>query len=496
MTRSQQGKLTEFDPEIERTFKRRLREQRNHIKKIEGVDDGRNQRRLLKDYATPTVEGTISSIRRPAIQANNFEIKPSLIQMLQQSVQFSGLPSDDPNAHIDAFHEICDTIKYNEVSDDVIRLRLFPFSLRDKAKGWFSSLPVGSITTWNDMAQKFLGKFFPPAKSAKMRNDITNFMQMDNESLYEAWERFKEFLRRCPHHGLPVWMQVQTFYNGCSTNLRSMIDAAAGGTLNNKTPEEAYNLLEEMASNSYQWPTQRIPVRKASGVREVDAFTAIAAQIEALNKKIDNMSVSGMKIQNMTCDFCDGGHVSTECQVGNTFAQSNENANFVGNFNRSQNNPYSNTCNSGWRNYPNFSWNNQNVTRLPPEFKQPEEIKSSLEDIVTKLANTTQDFIKSTDVRFQNQEASIRNLEMQVGQLANMMSGRQQGFLPSNTKKNPIENVKAIILRSGKQVGEEDTKQEISRDKEEEVKKQPKEIGKSKLFPDNFKPYVPLVPFP
>jgi len=253
--------------------------------------DGENENpcRLLRDHAAPTVQGTTSSIRRPAIQANNFEIKPSLIQMLQQSVQFSGLPSDDPNAHIDAFLEICDTIKYNGVTDDAIKLRLFPFSLRDKAKSWLSSLPAGSITTWNDMAQKFLGKFFPPAKSAKMRNDITNFMQMDNESLYEAWERFKEFLRRCPHHGLPVWMQVQTFYNGSSANLRSMIDAAAGGTLNNKTPEEAYNLLEEMASNNYQWPIERLSMRKVSGVHEVDAFAVIAAQFEALNKKLESM---------------------------------------------------------------------------------------------------------------------------------------------------------------------------------------------------------------
>ena len=139
-------------------------------------------------------------------------------------------------------------------------------------------------------------KYFPPSRIVQFRNEITSFVQLETESFYDAWERFKEFLRRCPHHGLPVWMQVQTFYNGCSTNLRSMIDAAIGGTLNNKTLEEAYNLLEEMASNSYQWPTKRIPVRKASGVREVDAFTAIVAQIEALNKKIDNMNVSGMKI--------------------------------------------------------------------------------------------------------------------------------------------------------------------------------------------------------
>lgn len=71
--------------------------------------------------------------------------------------------------------------------------------------------------------------------------------------------------------------------------------------------------------------------------------------------------------------------------------------------------------NPGWCNHPNFSWNNQNVTR-PLGFKQSEETKSSLEDIVTKLANMTHDFIKSTDVIFQNQEASIKNLEMQVSQ--------------------------------------------------------------------------------
>ena len=86
------------------------------------------------------------------------------------------------------FLEICDTFKHNGASDDAIRLRLFPFSLRDKAMGWLNALPTRSITTWDDLAQKFLAKFFPPAKTAKLRNDITSFLQFDNESLYEAWE--------------------------------------------------------------------------------------------------------------------------------------------------------------------------------------------------------------------------------------------------------------------------------------------------------------------
>lgn len=148
---------------------------------LEGAEDNR----ALRDYVVPTGNGSTSSIRRPAIQANNFEIKPVIIQMIHTSVQFSGLPNDDPNTHITNFLEICDTFKHNGVSDDAIRLRLFPFSLRDKAKGWLNSLPAGTITTWDGLAQKFLAKFFPPAKTAKMRNDITNFAQFDMESLYE-----------------------------------------------------------------------------------------------------------------------------------------------------------------------------------------------------------------------------------------------------------------------------------------------------------------------
>ena len=149
-------------------------------------NDGVNDQRALRDYAIPTVNGASTSIRRSAIQANNFEFKPAIIQMIQTSVQFNGLAHEDPNAHIANFLEICDTFRHNGVSDDAVKLRLFPFSLRDKAKSWLSSLPPGTIITWDDLAQKFLAKFFPPAKTAKLRNDIATFTQFDGELLYEA----------------------------------------------------------------------------------------------------------------------------------------------------------------------------------------------------------------------------------------------------------------------------------------------------------------------
>ena len=129
--------------------------------------------RALKDYLIPNM--TISSIQRPAIQANNFEIKPAIIQMIQNFVQFVGLGNEDPNLHIVNFLEICDTFKHNGVTDDAIRLHLFPFSLQNKAKAWLISLPPGTITTWDGLVHAFLTKYFPPAKSTKMRNDISNF---------------------------------------------------------------------------------------------------------------------------------------------------------------------------------------------------------------------------------------------------------------------------------------------------------------------------------
>jgi len=96
----------------------------------------------LRDFALSQVTGIRSVIKKPRIEANNFEIKLELLQMIQTSVQFYGLPSDDPNAHIASFLEICDTFKHNGVTDDAIRLRLFMFSLRDRAKSWLNSMPA------------------------------------------------------------------------------------------------------------------------------------------------------------------------------------------------------------------------------------------------------------------------------------------------------------------------------------------------------------------
>ncbi|XP_073049447.1 uncharacterized protein [Primulina eburnea] len=186
--------------------------------------------------------------------------------MIQNTVQFGGNALDDPNTHIADFLEICDTFKFNGVSDDAVKLHLFSFSLRDKAKSWLNCLPVGSTTTWEDMAKAFLLKYFPPSKTMKLRADITTFSQFEQESLYEAWERYKDLLRRCRHHKLPLGLVVQTFYYGLISFNRTMIDAAACGNLLRKTAEEGYELLEEMAASSYHPQSERNTQRRNAGV--------------------------------------------------------------------------------------------------------------------------------------------------------------------------------------------------------------------------------------
>jgi len=108
------------------------------------------------------------------------------------------------------------------------------------------------------MRRAFLARFFPPSKTAQLRTKLYQFTQKDGESLYDAWERFKQMLRLCPHHGLEKWLTIHTFYNGLTCMTKLTVDAATGGALMNKDFTTANALIEDMALNISIGPMRKL----------------------------------------------------------------------------------------------------------------------------------------------------------------------------------------------------------------------------------------------
>ncbi|KAI4347855.1 hypothetical protein L6164_008632 [Bauhinia variegata] len=175
------------------------------------LEDPPPQPRTMRDFVMPPVSGCGTGIRKPTINANNFEIKASLIQLVQQN-QFRGERNENPYTHISAFTYFCSTIKINGASEEAIKLMVFPFSLADMALSWYQALKPDSTTDWNTLVQKFINKYHPPTLRNKLRGQIVSFQQAPSESLTSAFERFQELLRKCPGHGLEEWRQVEIFY--------------------------------------------------------------------------------------------------------------------------------------------------------------------------------------------------------------------------------------------------------------------------------------------
>ena len=121
--------------------------------------------------------------------------------MVQQH-RFTGHPSEDLNEHLGKFLRMANTMKLNGVNLDEIKLQLFPFSLRDRAASWFESLPYGLVNNWEELVYAYLSRFFPHTLTSERIGEIIAFKQKEDESLYNAWERYKQLLRKFPMHGI------------------------------------------------------------------------------------------------------------------------------------------------------------------------------------------------------------------------------------------------------------------------------------------------------
>jgi hypothetical protein len=201
--------------------RRRNRRRTNQIVKpeIRTIPPNMAENRTMSELLQAPTEGYGEAIVVLAIVADNFELKTGLLQLVTSS-QYFGFERDDPHSHILWFNKITSTFKYKNVPQEAIKLLLFPFSLEGTTRIWLEKQPPSSIETWEDLVSKFVNEFFPPSKTTSLKNEITKFTQNFDESFSEAWDRFKDLLRKCPPHGFSELHQIDTFYNGLNKQIK------------------------------------------------------------------------------------------------------------------------------------------------------------------------------------------------------------------------------------------------------------------------------------
>nr|XP_027090526.1 uncharacterized protein LOC113711567 [Coffea arabica] len=441
----------------------------------------------LRELAAPDLTQQPLCITFPALNDNiPFELKSGLIQLLPS---FHGLPGEEPYKHLQEFDVVCNSMKPPGITEEQIKMRAFPFSLKDSAKDWLYYLSPGSITTWGQLKKKFLDKYFPASRAASLRKEICGIKQHPGESLYEYWERYKSLLRRCPHHQISEQLIIQYFYEGLIFRDRSIIDAASGGALVNKTPQEARELIEGMAENSQQFSTREdVPIRR---VNEIET-PSVQQQLNELTAFVRQQAVRNAS-QARVCGICTGiGHSADMCPMIQEETEEQVNMADHAPAARKQYDPYSSTYNPGWRDHPNLSYggnrqsnftpNRQSnfVPNKPPGYQQqyqprpppPPQSGSSTDEMLKQMMTTMAQNQQRTEAAImQNQQktdSEMQDIRNQIGQLATRMNrweSQNQGKLPSQPELNP-KNVSAMTLRSGKEIqGPEPV---IPKDKDEE----------------------------
>ncbi|GKF25916.1 reverse transcriptase domain-containing protein [Tanacetum coccineum] len=159
--------------------------------------------RTMAQMLQAPIEGYEDAIVVPPINANNFELKQPLINLVQSNT-FTG--RQDPHNHLRYFNKVTSTFRHPEVPNTSIKLLLFPFSLDGEARDWLDKEPPRLILTWDDIVLKFINQFFPPSKTTYLRNEITTFYQKPNETFYNSLDSAAggNFLDKMPREGLAI----------------------------------------------------------------------------------------------------------------------------------------------------------------------------------------------------------------------------------------------------------------------------------------------------
>ncbi|GJT36960.1 reverse transcriptase domain-containing protein [Tanacetum coccineum] len=439
-----------------------------------------DNRTMAKMLQAPT-EGYEDAIIVPAIIADNFELKHSLLTLVQNK-QFFGHDKEDPHAHIRYFNKITSTMKFPNVPSTSVKLMLFPFSLEGAARIWLEKEPPRSILTWDDLVSKFINQFFPPSKTTNLRNEITRFQQRFDESFYEAWDRFNDLLRACPHHGFSELHQLDTFYNALNSNDQDSLNSAAGGNFLDKMPRECLKIIE--SKSKVRQSRSKAIVAKVSTSSSTPGISPDVAELKdmvkalLLDKKNQSQAPATVKAVEESCVTCGGAHSHRNCPAtdGNVYRDNiQEYVSQAAAVNYNQGNtgyrppmianqvrppgfpPVQQNQGNNQNRYNQNQGNNYNQGLIfrppvnqPPAYQAPSYQAPAPQAHGVSKADF-ESYVKANDAVMQNMQSQMTNITDLLTKFMNSNTASTSGSvsLPSNTIANPKGDVKAITTRSG-----------------------------------------------
>ena len=499
-----------------------------------------NAYRTMRDHIHPPRVSAPSCIIPPA---DDVAVRPYLVPLLPT---YHGMENENPYTHLRDFEEVCTTFKEGMMDMDLLKLKAFPLTLKDKAKIWFNSLRPRTIRNWAELQAEFLKKFFSAHKTNNLKRQIYTFAAHEGEKFYQCWERFLETISACPHHGFDTWMLVNHFYGGMSPAMRQLLETMCGGDFLSKHPDEAMEFLSYVAETSKGWdepnPRElerfRPPVNQRGGMYALNDEMEIKARLSTLARKVEELegkqlhevqAVTDNTAQPNSCtNFQSPAHPIEQCSMTPAVKDlMSECAHTVGQFKPQQPSaPYGNTYNPNWRNHSNLAWRPNPPPYVPPGAKpqlgspsqsQQPPSSSPVEQAILNLSKVVEqkgtnvqlaqriDTVESTlnkkiDGLESNLNQKIDSLQYSITNINKLLEGQERGRFPSQTLPNPkgihevglgMDEVKSIItLRSGKEVDQPLTKPvEESRQGEE---MQPEHI----LLEEDTMKYCIPPPFP
>ncbi|CAA7046037.1 unnamed protein product [Microthlaspi erraticum] len=372
-------------------------------------------------------------------------------------------------------------------------------SLADKAHQWEKSLPHGTITTWDECKKAFLAKFFSTGRTAKLRGEISSFIQRNNETFAEAWERFKGYTSQCPHHGFNNESLLSTLYRGCLPRYREMLDTASNGNFLNQDVDDGWQLVENIANSNGSYGEEYDRTNRSSTHHSIESDEKLRKDVKALNEKLDKLILAQStmkKVNFVSAEEMEPVQEGEDTQFAEVCYMSNGQGGYNKGYYNYKSNPamsYRNTdvANPQDQVYPqqqaarssqattwvwskeqlprttrHFPWTtNEYPTRLPHQPPQPAPSQENeLKAMLKQLLQGQADGVVDTSKKLAEINSKIENLNTRVYSLENHASSvaaaTKQGQLPGKAIQNPKEQCKVIFTQEGL-VEEEDQERVI-----------------------------------